>query len=112
MVTSFRPKDARVTDDSSLMTVRPVSDLDELYGQWTEYRVEVIEERCRYLVKKMRERKRVGRSFDLAGVKADIGDLVQFLEKTANEMIDASEYVLKDTDDEADDSRKRKRARN
>jgi hypothetical protein len=46
MVTSFRPKDARVRDDSVLTTVRPVSKLAELYEQWFRYRSEVLKKRC------------------------------------------------------------------
>src|SRR5579859_2680291 len=46
MVTSFRPKDPRVRDDSVLTTVRPVSKLEELYEQWFRYRSEVLKKRC------------------------------------------------------------------
>lgn len=46
MVTSFRPKDARVYDNSVLTTVRPISKLAELYEQWFRYRSEVLKKRC------------------------------------------------------------------
>jgi len=46
MVTSFRPRDARVKDNSVLTTVRPVSRLAELYEQWFRYRSEVLKKRC------------------------------------------------------------------
>jgi hypothetical protein len=46
MVTSYRPRDPRVRDDSVLTTVRPVSKLAELYEQWFRYRSEVLKRRC------------------------------------------------------------------
>src|SRR5579859_875349 len=38
MVTSYRPRDPHVKDSSVLTTVRPVSNLAELYEQWFRYR--------------------------------------------------------------------------
>lgn len=47
IVTSFRPKDARLQDNSVLTTVRPISELAELYNQWYRYRIEVLKKRCK-----------------------------------------------------------------
>jgi len=114
MVTSFRPKDLTLTDDSHLLTVRPVSDLDELYSQWTNYRVEIVEERCRRLVKRLRERKYVGREFDVAGVKDQLTDLIGFLEHTKKEMVNPEEYRVNEEEEEREEQeskRMKKRAR-
>lgn len=51
IVTSFRPKDATVRDNSVLTTVRPVSKLAELYEQWFRYRSEVLKKRCEQRVR-------------------------------------------------------------
>jgi hypothetical protein len=110
MVTSFRPKDPFAPDESVLTTVRPVSDLNELYNQWTEYRVEIVEERCRRLVKKIRGNKRVGRNFDIAGVKAEIGELQAFLDRTAGEIVEKSNEIVEETEEE-DGERSKKRSR-
>lgn len=91
LVTSFRAKEPTVPDDSVLTTVRAVSDLNELYSQWTEYRVEIVEERCRRLVKKVRNRKRVGRDFDIAGIKSELEELKTILERTSREIVDEAE---------------------
>lgn len=93
MVTSFRPKDPSVPEDSILTTIRPVSDLRELYNQWTEYRIEIVEERCRRLVKKVRGGKRVGRDFDVEGVKAEIEELKNFLERTSDQLVGKEDCV-------------------
>lgn len=71
--------------------MRPISDLNELYSQWTEYRVEIVEERCRRLVKKVRDRKRVGRDFDLVSVKSELEELKLILERTSKEIVDERE---------------------
>ena len=114
MVTSFRPKDLTLGDDSHLLTVRPVSDLDELYNQWTNYRMEIVEERCRRLVKRLRERKYVGREFDAAGVKDQLTDLIGFLEHTKKEMVNPEEYRVNEEEEEREEQeskRMKKRAR-
>jgi hypothetical protein len=115
MVTSFRPKDPTIADDSHLVTVRPVSDLNEMYSQWTDYRVELVEERCRRLIKKVRENKHVGRDFDVVGVKDQLSNLIKFLEKTRDEIVDPAEYKAADSEEEREQEqesmRMKKRAR-
>ncbi|KAI5783557.1 hypothetical protein EDC01DRAFT_663554 [Geopyxis carbonaria] len=119
MVTSFRPRDPMMAEDSHLLTVRPVSDLDELYHQWSEYRLELVEERARRLVRRIRERKRVGRGFDVWGVKKDIQALSDFLKETEANIVDPEEYRVKDETEEEevkkeedeDEGRATKRAR-
>jgi hypothetical protein len=45
VVTSFRPRNPRLFDDSSNMNVRTVSQSSELYYQWTSYRLRLLAER-------------------------------------------------------------------
>lgn len=101
MVTSFRPKDPELVDDSQLLTVRPVSDLDEIYYQWTEYRLELMEERCRRLVRMIRKRKKVGRKFDVVGLKDNLEEMVRYMEKTSEELVDVEFYKIPEKEGES-----------
>lgn len=46
MVTPFRPKSALTKDDTRLATVRGISNLAELYSQYSEYRFEYWRSVC------------------------------------------------------------------
>jgi hypothetical protein len=56
IVTSFRPRDPTLLDESTNMNVRDKSHLTELYYQWTTYRLEVLAERSRIAVDSLRKR--------------------------------------------------------
>lgn len=88
MVTSFRPKNPLVRDETVLTGVRGISNLSELYSQYTQYRLEVLEERFRVLAKKVREREKSGRMFDTVGVRNVLKEQMQFLEAMLIELID------------------------
>ena len=116
MVTSFRPKSAFIKDDTVLTTVRSISDLSELYSQYTEYRLEMLEERTRAHLKQVRDRNRAGRSFDTVSTKIWITEQKRFLESMLREMVDDDKVVRGYTDDshlisEASRADLRKRAR-
>lgn len=105
MVTSFRPKNVMIRDDTVLTTVRAVSDLSELYFQYTEYRLEMLEERVRAQMKDIRERKRAGRRFDTISAKRFIAEQEKFLTVMNRELVDddkvikgftASDHLLSD----------------
>ncbi|KIX09696.1 uncharacterized protein Z518_00777 [Rhinocladiella mackenziei CBS 650.93] len=85
-VTSFRPRDPTLLDSSSLRTVRPISDLDELYRQWTSYRLDVVSQRAAL---KKKELDRRGRSAD--EIRQMVNDWVQeqveYLQNTVKEMM-------------------------
>jgi hypothetical protein len=85
-VTSFRPKDAAMPDSSSLRTVRPISNLDELYKQWASYRLDVVSQRAAL---KMQELEVGGRSADEIRQMMNewVRDQVEYLENTVKEMI-------------------------
>ncbi|ETI29281.1 hypothetical protein G647_01734 [Cladophialophora carrionii CBS 160.54] len=87
MVTSFRPKSAFIKDDTVLTTVRPISDLTELYSQYAEYRFEMLEERIRAQLREIRERRRAHR-FDTKATKAFIREQTTFLESMLKELVD------------------------
>jgi len=88
MVTSFRPRSAHVQDDTVLSTVRSISDLPELYFQYSEYRLEIMEERIRAHLKEIRDRKRAGRVFNTAATKRFIAVQEDFLAVMSREIVD------------------------
>ncbi|OJJ44684.1 hypothetical protein ASPZODRAFT_144643 [Penicilliopsis zonata CBS 506.65] len=87
MVTSFRPRSSAIKDDTVLTTVRPISDLGELYLQFSEYRFEMLEERLRDMNRIIRDRKRARRQFDTRGVKQFIREQIAFLEHMDREIV-------------------------
>ena len=99
MVTSFRPKSAFAKDDTVLTTVRSISDLTELYSQYTEYRFEMLEERIRAHLKEVRDRKRARRGFNTAATKAFISEQKSFLDSMLKEMVDDDKVIKGFTDD-------------
>jgi hypothetical protein len=99
MVTSFRPKSAFIKDDTVLTTVRSISNLSELYSQYAEYRLELLEERVRAQLKELRDRKRARRSFDTGAAKAFITEQRNFLDSMLREIVDEDLVTVGYTDD-------------
>lgn len=99
MVTSFRPKSAFVRDDTVLTTVRSISDLSELYSQYAEYRLEMLEERVRAQLKAIRDHKRARRSFDTAATKTFMIEQRNFLDSMLREMVDDELVTVGITDE-------------
>lgn len=100
MVTSFRPKCHTFRDDTVLTTVRPISNLSELYYQFTEYRLEILEERVRNQLKAMRDAERSSRKMNTKALKTFIHDQEMFLAHMNKEMID-DELVVKGSVDDS-----------
>lgn len=90
MVTSFRPRSPFLKDDSVLRTVRCCSDLSELYYEFSEYRLEIIEERVRAKLKEIRDRRRAGKKFSAPDFKNWITEQGAFLEHTNGEIVESS----------------------
>lgn len=99
MVTSFRPKSAAIKDDTVLTTVRAVSDLSELYFQYSEYRLEMLEERIRRKLKEMQEQKRTHRGFDTCAMKKFVKEQEEFLAKMDQQILEESQVIKGFTDD-------------
>lgn len=100
MVTSFRPKHHTYRDDTVLTTVRPISNLSELYYQFSEYRLEILEERIRNQLKTMRDAQRSGRKVNTKFLKAFLQEQEMFLAHMNKEMID-DEFVTKGSIDDS-----------
>jgi hypothetical protein len=86
-VTSWRPRSPFVKDDSVLRTVRPVSDLTELYPDFAEYRLEIMEQRMRRAREEIRARRQAGMEFDTLGHKAFLQESAAFLAHTDHELV-------------------------
>lgn len=99
MVTSFRPRSSAVRDDTVLTTVRPISDLGELYHQFAEYRFEMLEERFRDFNRLMRDRKRARRPFDTIGLKRFIKEQIEFLHHMDKEIVEDDKVQMGVVDD-------------
>lgn len=99
MVTSFRPKSAFIKDDTVLTTVRSISNLEELYSQYTEYRLEMLEERIRAHMKEVRDRKRARRGFNTALTKSFLKEQEDFISTMLREMVDDDKVTKGYTDD-------------
>ncbi|KAL4970930.1 uncharacterized protein BDV14DRAFT_186563 [Aspergillus stella-maris] len=56
IVTSFRPKDPTLLDETTNANVRNKSHLSELYYQWTTYRLDVLAERAQVAANALRKR--------------------------------------------------------
>ena len=98
-VTSFRPRRATCRDDTVLTTVRPISDLSELYSQFTEYRLEMLEERIRIQLKAMCEAKRANKKFDTRAMKAFFKEQEEFLAHMNREVVEDELVVKGEIDD-------------
>lgn len=94
MVTSFRPRSPAMPDHTVLTTIRPISDLGELYHQFAEYRFEILEDRLRAVNKYMRDWKRANRRFNTGYLKQFIREQIEFLEHMEREIVD-NEKVIK-----------------
>ncbi|KAF2176703.1 hypothetical protein K469DRAFT_722098 [Zopfia rhizophila CBS 207.26] len=119
-VTSFRPRSPLYKDDTVLTTVRPISDLSELYYEFAEYRLEILEERLRKERKDILARRKARKKFDTLSHKRFLEQSIAFLEHTDNEMVEDSKVIPGFIDElnipdvvvgASDDARTAKRAR-
>ncbi|KKK22546.1 hypothetical protein AOCH_004529 [Aspergillus ochraceoroseus] len=100
MVTSFRPRASLIKDDTVLTTVRPISDLGELYLQFAEYRFDMLQDRFRDANKLMRDQQRARRPFDTLRLKQFIREQIEFLEHMEREIVE-DEKVIKGVIDDS-----------
>ena len=88
MVTSFRAKSPHIRDETVLTGVRPICNLSELYTQYTEYRLEILEERIRIKLQQERQREKANRTFEIVEMRNFLTEQVQFLEAMTKELIE------------------------
>ncbi|KAL5362579.1 hypothetical protein BJX96DRAFT_186120 [Aspergillus floccosus] len=86
MVTSFRPKSPFMKDESILTGIRGTSPLTEIYNQYAQYRLEILEERIRVRLKKEQRREIAKRPFDTPNIRAFLTEQKEFLEAMLEEL--------------------------
>ncbi|KAL4988823.1 hypothetical protein BDW68DRAFT_196410 [Aspergillus falconensis] len=86
MVTPFRPKDPLVRDEIILVGVRGISNLEELFPQYFEYRLDVLEERVRAQRKQERNREMARKPFDVDGKRRWLEEQREFIDSMLREM--------------------------
>ncbi len=89
VVTSFRPRDATLHDSSVLTTIRPLTEGNELYFQWTQYRIEVLQERLRRMGEVLEEEHRAKKPTDVKRIK-------QFLKLQEEWLVMSNEEIIED----------------
>jgi len=87
-VTSFRPRSAFLKDDTELRTVRPVSDINELYYDFADYRLEMMMARIEQERKEIAARRRAGGKFDTLAHKMFLMNAIAFVEQTDGEIVE------------------------
>jgi hypothetical protein len=92
-VTSFRPRSPMAKDDTVLTTVRPISDLSELYFQFADYRLEMLEERIRHERLKMAMRRRDAGKLDTIAHKKFLEGAIAFMEHSNEEMVEDDKVI-------------------
>jgi len=88
MVTPFRPRDPSIRDELVLTGSRAISNWSELYHGFTEYRLELLEERIRLKLKEERTRVDTKRAFNISEMTDFLTVQKAFLEATIAELIE------------------------
>lgn len=92
MVTAFRARSSGVRDDTNLKLVRPISNIDELYNEYAQYRFGMLEDRFR------RRRERVDQSilskapFDVKETRSFIREQIEFLEQMEEQIKEEDDW--------------------
>ncbi|KAG9086105.1 hypothetical protein FS749_003901 [Ceratobasidium sp. UAMH 11750] len=93
MVTSYRAKDSMIRDDSVLTTIRPVANLNELYYDWSTYRLDLLSERFKRQSEEFKKMRGDGQGpwgeeiVNKDEFKAWIRDQIKYLQTTIAEMV-------------------------
>ncbi|KAF1971371.1 hypothetical protein BU23DRAFT_471008 [Bimuria novae-zelandiae CBS 107.79] len=90
-VTSFRPKSALLRDDSELRTVRGVSDINELYYGFAEYRLQLLKELLEHEIERVKVAHRVGEGFGTVKHKLFLERVIDFVEQSNRELVEQSQ---------------------
>ncbi len=92
-VVSLRPRDPTGPDTSTLRTVKPISDVDELFRQWADYRLDVMAKRAEAMRRALAEgggKRPAAETHRLA--KIWVEEQVAYLQATVKEM-DLEDYI-------------------
>lgn len=92
-VTSFRPCDPHIRDESVLSTVRGISDINELHFQYSEYRLEMLEARIQDKLKEIRKAHQAGKDFDTSGIKEFLKTALAHISHTDEQLVREEDIV-------------------
>lgn len=93
MVTSYRAKDVMLKDDSVLTTIRPVANWNELYYEWSTYRLDLLSERFKRKSEELKAKRGDGQGpwgeeiVQKDEFKAWCRDQIKYLQTTIDEMV-------------------------
>lgn len=88
-VTSFRPRDPLVRDDTVLNTVRPISNLPDLYSQVEEYQLEAMKALIDARLDGLRKDQETN-TYSCKRFKAFTAEAIRRLEHLDHEIVDES----------------------
>lgn len=91
MVTLVRPRDLFIRDKLVLTGSRAISNWSGLYHGFTEYRLELLEERIRLKLKEERKRVDTKRAFNISDMTEFLTVQKAFLEATIGELIEVED---------------------
>ncbi|RYP74884.1 hypothetical protein DL769_003920 [Monosporascus sp. CRB-8-3] len=91
LVTSLRPRSPFVKDESVLTGVRGISELGSLYSQYTDYRLEILEERIRAKRKEERRRELANRPFSIPEIREFLTEQKEFIESMLEEIYEVTD---------------------
>ncbi|KAB5588711.1 hypothetical protein CTheo_7846 [Ceratobasidium theobromae] len=93
MVTSYRAKDVMIKDDSVLTTIRPMANWNELYYEWSTYRLDLLSERFKLKSEQFRKKRGDGQGpwgeevVKKEDFKAWCREQIKYLQTTIDEMV-------------------------
>lgn len=88
MVTCFRPKSPHIRDETVLTGVRGISHKSELYTQYTEYRLEILEEHVRAKMEDERLRQQAKEPYNIPEMRRWLVDQKEFVEAMLYEIVE------------------------
>lgn len=101
IVTSFRPRNPTLLDETTNANIRNCSHLTELYYQWTTYRLDVLAQRAQIAADELKKRYEANvrisdpegkkglcrvQTVDIAEVEKWVKEQVHYMEQTLHEM--------------------------
>lgn len=91
LVTSLRPKSPFVKDETVLTGVRGISELGEIYHQYTDYRLDILEKRIRAKREAEAHRELAERPFDISDVRSFLTEQKEFIESMLEEVYEVTD---------------------
>lgn len=87
MVCSLRPKNPMIKDESTLIGVRGISNVPELYYQYTCYRLRNMEDRMRVQLRVIQDRHASKRDFNLTASREFLEEQREYIDRMLEELV-------------------------